>query len=58
MGRTWYELADKYIFFNGKENENHELGTGFFVHKRLILAVKRAEFSFCDGASYTKRPLV
>jgi hypothetical protein len=34
---------DIYIFFYGKKEENHELGTVFFVHKRIISAVKRAE---------------
>jgi hypothetical protein len=32
-----------YIFY-GKANENHELGTGFLVHKKIISAVKRLEF--------------
>jgi hypothetical protein len=38
------EPAGEYTFFYGKGNENHELGKGFFIHKRIILAVKKAEF--------------
>jgi hypothetical protein len=28
--------ARQYTFFYGKANENHELGTGLFVHKSII----------------------
>jgi hypothetical protein len=46
------EPAGEYTFFYGKGNENRGLGTGFFfVHKRFISAVKRAEF-VSDRMSY------
>jgi hypothetical protein len=34
------EPAGDNTFFNGKDNDNRELGTGFYVHKRIISAVK------------------
>jgi hypothetical protein len=43
------ESAGEYTFFYG--NQNHELGTCFFVHKRIISAVKRVEF-VSDRMSY------
>jgi len=43
--------AGDYNFFDGKGKENHQLGTVFFVPRRLVSAVKRIEF-LRDRLSY------
>jgi len=43
--------AEQYTFFYRNRDDSHHLGTGFFVHKVIISAVKRAEF-IDDRMSY------
>jgi hypothetical protein len=51
MGWRWHRASRRTYFFYGKRNEIHELGTGFFVHKKITPAVKRIEF-VSDRMSY------
>jgi hypothetical protein len=44
VGGRWHRTCGRIHVCIWKGNENHELGTGFFVHKRIISAVKRVEF--------------
>jgi exonuclease III len=45
------ERAEDHTFFYGAGNEDYQLGTSFFVHKRIISAVRRVEF-VSDRMSY------
>jgi hypothetical protein len=45
------EHEGEYTLFYRKGSETHELCRGFFVHKRIISAIKRIEF-LSDRMSY------
>jgi hypothetical protein len=45
MGGQWHRTSRGIHLFCGKENENHEVGTGFFVCRKIISAVKRVEIT-------------
>jgi exonuclease III len=51
------EKAEDCTFFYGKGNEDHQLGMGFIVHKRIISAVRRVEF-VSDRMSYNIKGLL
>jgi exonuclease III len=50
-GKGGTEGAEEYTLFYGQGNGDHQVGTGFFVYKRILSAVRRVEF-ISDRMSY------
>jgi hypothetical protein len=44
MEGRWHLTCGRIHNSYGKGNETHEFGTGFFVYKSIISAVKKVEF--------------
>jgi hypothetical protein len=44
MERDCTKPSGEYTVFCGKGSDNHELGTGCFVRKRIMSAVRMVEF--------------
>jgi hypothetical protein len=51
VGQRRHSKSGDYTFVYGKGNESHQLGTGFFVHQRIVSAIKRVEV-VSDRMSY------
>ena len=41
MGQRAHSKSRGLFFFYGNRNEDHQLGTGFFVHHKAVSAFKR-----------------
>jgi hypothetical protein len=51
VGQRGHSKSRELLFFLWERNENHKLGTRFFVRHRIVSAVKRVEF-VSDRVSY------